>query len=219
MSQASAARAVLGPAGLSWSLTGGLGRSARHPAASATSALTDEALMARVQDGCEASYDALIARHYGPVLNFAARMTGRPDLAADVAQQAFVAVYLQRSRYRRGASVRAWLYAIVRRQCWRAVRSERRAALLGVNADAVAQDADDPGLAAEQGEVLAALRASLVSLPERERAAVILFHYLHWPYDEIAGALGCSPGAARTAACRGRARLRALMAAHQEDTR
>jgi RNA polymerase sigma-70 factor (ECF subfamily) len=219
MGQASAAQAALGPAGLSWGLTLRLGRSARRPVASATSALSDEALMARVQDGCEPSYDALVARHYAPVLNFAARMIGRPDLAADVAQQAFVAVYHQRSRYRRGASFRAWLYAIARRQCWRAVRSERRTAPPGVGANEMAQHADDPRLVAEQGETLAALRACLTSLPERERATVILFHYLQWPYDEIADALGCSPGAARTAACRGRARLRALMAAHQEDGR
>jgi RNA polymerase sigma-70 factor (ECF subfamily) len=177
---------------------------------------TDEALMARAQEGCEAAFDALIRRHYKQVANFAARMTGRPDLAPDIAQHVFALVFEKRSRYRRGHPFRPWLYIIARRRCRKVLREESRT----VAGDAVAAQREaehsDPGQAAERRETLRGLRAALTQLPERERAAVVMFHYLQWPYNEIAAALGSSSGAARTAACRGRARLRRLLAAFEE---
>jgi len=175
--------------------------------------------MERVQAGCEASFDTLVSRHYAPVCGFASRMTGRPDLAPDIAQHAFAAVYRQRDSYRRGAPFRAWLYCIARRRCRQVVRQERRNQPVLLGAEFAAGPTADPHRAAERRELLQALGAALLRLPERERAAVVMFHQLQWSYQEIAEALGCSPGAARTAACRGRGRLRALMAEFEERDR
>jgi RNA polymerase sigma-70 factor (ECF subfamily) len=144
-------------------------------------------------------------------------MTGRPDLALDIAQHVFAAIYEQRSRFRAGRPFQPWLYTIARRRCSKVLRQESRTVPcdpLGAHGEA---ERDDPGQAAERREMLRALRAALLQLPERERAAVVMFHYLQWPYSEIAAALQCSSGAARTAACRGRARLRRLLAAFEEE--
>jgi len=178
--------------------------------------LSDEALMARAQAGCDDAFDALIHRHYQPIANFAARMTGRPDLAPDVAQHVFAVIYQQRRRYRQSGAFRPWLYTIARRHCRDVVRRENRALPEDIGATVAADEQSDPPQAAEQRELLRALRTALPELPERERAAVVMFHYLQWSYKEIAAALGCSSGAARTAACRGRARLRRLLAAFEE---
>lgn len=177
-------------------------------------ALSDAALMLAVREGSREAFDHLLARHYAPVANFGARMTGSDELGLEVAQQVFTALYDQRARYRSAGHLRGWLYAMARRQCQKVVRRERRRA--GDAAEAAPAIADDPAAAAEQRATLADLRAAVMGLPERERAAVILFHYGQWSYDEIAAALGCSPGAARTAACRGRARLRAMLARLEE---
>lgn len=177
---------------------------------------SDETLMARAQEGCEAAFDALIHRHYQQIANFAARMTGRPDLAPDIAQHVFAVIYQQRRRYRQSGAFRPWLYTIARRHCRNVVRRENRALSEDIGATVAADEESDPPHAAEQRELLRALRTALPELPERERAAVVMFHYLQWSYKEIAAALGCSSGAARTAACRGRARLRRLLAAFEE---
>ena len=175
---------------------------------------SDEALMARTQEGCDASFEALVHRHYARVANFASRLTGRPDLGPDVAQHAFVVVYGQRARFRTGRRFLPWLYTIVRRHCGKVVRRESRT--LAEDAPE-GRTAPDPQAIAEGRELAAALRGALGQLPDRERAAVVMFHYMQWSYGEIAEALGCSPGAARTASCRGRRRLRALLADFGEE--
>jgi len=215
MGEASAAQAVI-PVLRAWNPARPSAPATWRTSAAAVSTLSDEALMARVQEGCETSFDALVTRHYHRVTNFAVRMVGRADLAADIAQHAFAAIHAQRSRYRRQASFRAWLYCIVRRECGRTLRRERRYVGSTVDGPPATSGGPDPHLAAERAESSARVRAALAGLPERERAAVTMFHYLGWPYDEIAQALGCSPGAARTAACRGRARLRRLLGQETE---
>jgi len=186
------------------------------PRASALRAsdVTDEHLMSEARGGCDAAFEALMHRHYRQVANFAARMTGRHDVAGDIAQHAFVALYDQRRQYRRGARLLPWLYTIVRRRCARVMRIEART--VTGSRDAVVDEAD-PAETVEGQELVGALRVALHQLPERERGAVIMFHYMQWSYDDIAEALGCKPGAARTAACRGRARLRELLADFEED--
>jgi len=172
---------------------------------------SDEVLMARAQEGCGASFDALVARHYGTVTNFAARMTGRHDLAAEVAQHAFVTVYEQRGRYRPGSLFRPWLYCIARRRCQALLRREQRSHCAELEDADLLAGSVEPAHEAERREAMSALVRGVRQLPERERAAVVLFHYVQCSYEEIAQVLGCSSGAARTAACRGRARLRRLL--------
>jgi RNA polymerase sigma-70 factor (sigma-E family) len=57
----------------------------------------------------------------------------------------------------------------------------------------------------------AALRAALLALPERQRAAIVLRFYLDLPEDQAADALRCRPGTVRSLVSRGMQSLRASM--------
>ncbi|MDL5200122.1 SigE family RNA polymerase sigma factor [Streptomyces sp. ALI-76-A] len=71
---------------------------------------------------------------------------------------------------------------------------------------------------AEAGDVSASvversrLEAALAQLPPRQRAAVVLRYYQDLPERQVAEALGCPVGTARSHASRGVARLRQLLA-------
>ncbi|MFD4574769.1 SigE family RNA polymerase sigma factor [Streptomyces sp. NPDC058417] len=56
------------------------------------------------------------------------------------------------------------------------------------------------------------LEAALAQLPPRQRAAVVLRYYQDLPETQVAQALGCPVGTARSHASRGVARLRGLLA-------
>lgn len=60
-------------------------------------------------------------------------------------------------------------------------------------------------------EQIAGLRQCLSLLGEDDRALLVLFHCENRPYQEIAELMGMTVGAARTATCRARVRLRDLM--------
>jgi len=175
----------------------------------------DEDLMRSMARGDLSAFDELLSRYHSAVVRYAARATLCDDTALDVAQEAFCEVFRQRKGFRRGAAFRPWFFTIVRRICARHVRTLRRAdptapaALDAIAGEAPGQRADD----AARGHIV---REAVLSLPERERSALVMFHTLGWSYGEIAEALGCSVGAARTAACRGRARLRKLLGAEED---
>jgi RNA polymerase sigma-70 factor (ECF subfamily) len=57
-----------------------------------------------------------------------------------------------------------------------------------------------------------ALRAALAELPERQRAALVLRHYLDLPAAEAAAVLGVSPDALRQLCHRGIESLRVSLA-------
>jgi RNA polymerase sigma-70 factor (sigma-E family) len=56
------------------------------------------------------------------------------------------------------------------------------------------------------------VRAALQAVPARQRAAVVLRHYLGLSLEETAGVLGCNLGTAKSQTSRGLARLRDLLA-------
>ena len=57
------------------------------------------------------------------------------------------------------------------------------------------------------------IRAALEAVPPRQRAAVVLRHYLGLSLQDTAGVLGCNVGTAKSQTSRGLAKLRELLAA------
>jgi RNA polymerase sigma-70 factor (ECF subfamily) len=61
---------------------------------------------------------------------------------------------------------------------------------------------------AVRGDLAGAVRDALRSLPEKERAALLLREYQQFSYEEIGAALGASVGAVKMLRLRGRGHLR-----------
>ncbi|MGA5303925.1 SigE family RNA polymerase sigma factor [Nucisporomicrobium flavum] len=59
------------------------------------------------------------------------------------------------------------------------------------------------------------IRAALEAVPPRQRAAVVLRHYLGLSLEDTAGVLGCNVGTAKSQTSRGLAKLRELLAAER----
>jgi RNA polymerase sigma factor (sigma-70 family) len=59
------------------------------------------------------------------------------------------------------------------------------------------------------------IRAALDAVPARQRAAVILRHYLGLSLEDTAGVLDCNVGTAKSQTSRGLAKLRTLLAAER----
>ncbi len=108
-------------------------------------------------------------------------------LAADVTQDAYVAAYRHRDRFRGDAPGHAWLHKIVVNQALSAVRRNR---LTVVEADltALSRSLDHARATSER----LSLFAALAELNPKQRAAVILRYYLDYDYATIAQILGTS---------------------------
>lgn len=143
-------------------------------------------------------------------LRTAAGILGSREQAADIAQDVALDAMKSVGRLRDPAAFDAWVRKIAVRHTLRALRKQRARPAeipLGLSwelSDLPAEETDrDLAIAAR-----AALGQALMTLPPRQRVALVL-RYVHDLNDrEIAAALGCRRGTANALLSRARATLR-----------
>jgi RNA polymerase sigma-70 factor, ECF subfamily len=145
----------------------------------------------------------LYREHAADVHRFAVYLSGDPPFADDLVSEAFVRVWTARERVEL-TTVRGYLFAIVRNLFLQHLRRERRRAPLD---ERIADDRPDPEVRAADQSRLQSVLAALDTLPEVDRAAVLMRANGELPYEEIAAALGISVTAAKVKVHRARLKL------------
>lgn len=171
----------------------------------------DEALLARVAEGDPAAVRAMVARKLPRLISLGQRMLGDAGEAEDVAQEAFLRIWKQASRWRPGeAKFDTWLHRVALNLCYDRLRRRRE-----VVTDQPPDQAD-PGPAPDRGleaqDVAARVSHALQRLPERQREAIVLCHYQELGNIEAAAVMGVSVEALESLLSRGRRALRATLA-------
>jgi RNA polymerase sigma-70 factor, ECF subfamily len=171
----------------------------------------------RTPDSGAAFRDAiseLFTAHFPRIYRFLHRLSGEPDVAADIAQEAFVRLHERGSLPDEPAS---WLVTVALNR-FRNVASSRSRRIRLLTADRAAHVLGDPPASpAEwigQAESRARVRAALEQLPERDRQMLLLCAE-GYRYREIATALGINEASVGTLLSRAK---RAFRAAYGDDT-
>jgi len=154
-----------------------------------------------------------VAHRYGrKIYNFAYRLTGNPDDAADLVQEVLLRVRKGLSGYQPG-SFEGWLWRITRNAFLDGVRRRQRRPTTPLPDD----DLGSLGSMPSPDEVLASVRlsddvqAALIKLPFEFREAVVLCDVVGLTYDEIAEATEVPVGTVRSRIHRGRKMLREML--------
>lgn len=173
----------------------------------------DEALLSACGRGDEAAFARLVRKHGGRVHALALRMSGSPADAEEVAQEAFWRVWSSAARWQPGgARFSTWLYRIVVNLC---IDRQRRARIRRFVQLDEGIDIADPAAGAEQvGEDRRALTTALAviaTLPERQRAAILLSADGELSNKGIADALGTTEKGVESMLVRARRTLRAAL--------
>jgi RNA polymerase sigma-70 factor (ECF subfamily) len=163
----------------------------------------DELLVVHAQAGDARAFTRLVERWRPKLVAHATRLTGRPDLAQDVVQEAWLAAVQGLARLDEPARFPAWIFRITTRRC---MDAHRRAARDGRLAADAAETAPDhvPAPSGESDDLARALTA----LPAEQRAAVALFYGEDLAVAEIAVALGVPEGTVKTRLFHARKALR-----------
>jgi RNA polymerase sigma factor (sigma-70 family) len=190
-------------------------RARRDPAEGAGGALThlsDEALVALVARSDDEALAALYDRFGRVAYGLALRVVRDPDLAEDVVQEAFLAVWRSAGRFvaERGKA-RTWVLTLVHRRAVDLVRREelRRAEPLAAAPEASAEGTDEQ---AWLGLQRAHVQQALKKLPDQQREAIELAYYGGFTQAELADRLGEPLGTIKSRMFTGLARLRDLLA-------
>lgn len=163
----------------------------------------------------DVAFDDLVDA-YGPmVLTMATRLTD-PSTGPDITQEVFLRAYRALDGYTsdriRALAVRPWLATITRNLVRNEYRRRSRRATVPLSADdqTIAQPSDRSVEAFESHDQLAAL---LRELSDPQREAIVLRHLIGLPVREVALAMGCPVGTAKSHVSRGLEQLRSSLGA------
>jgi RNA polymerase sigma-70 factor (ECF subfamily) len=150
----------------------------------------------------------------------ARRLTGNPQDAHDVVQDALVRALPALHTIAAGPRLRAWLVTIVRHihidRVRRVAREPRSVPIDGFLADSLPSREPEP--AADDGMGMEDVEAALAALPETFRRVFVLHELEGRPYRDIAGALDIPLATVGTRLNRARTKLRALLAERRDAT-
>jgi RNA polymerase sigma factor (sigma-70 family) len=169
----------------------------------------DRRLVDLVRDGYDAAFEEIVRRYRRPLDRFAAAIVG--GRSEDVTQDAFSKALLAlRREFDADIDLRPWLYRIVHNTALNHLR-ERAGGEAVLDERLPGGEAPHQAVERRQGlhDAVAAVRA----LPLRQRDAIVLRELEGRSYDEIAGELGVTRGAARQLLSRARTSMRAGVSA------
>lgn len=135
----------------------------------------DAALMRRIADGAPDASRHVVDTHLAAVHSFAWRMLGDRHEAEDVAQESFLKLWRQSSKWKPKAQISTWLRRVAYNACIDRLRKAKPTD--DIDDLALADATPDPEAQAAQADVAAQVKAAIAQLPERQRAALALAHY------------------------------------------
>jgi RNA polymerase sigma-70 factor, ECF subfamily len=198
----------------------------------------DRALLARLQAGDEAAFQALVERHDGALRRVARTFVHTPSAADDVVQETWLGVVHGLSTFEGRSSLRTWIFRIlVNRARTRAVRDARSVPFSAIESDdgpavePAAFGADgrwtsapprleyDPETRMLSAELREHLLEAVDGLAPAQRAVITLRDLVGVPADEVCELLELTEVNQRVLLHRARARVRAALVPLMEVSR
>jgi RNA polymerase sigma-70 factor, ECF subfamily len=154
--------------------------------------------------GDHQAFEELVRAYQAPVWRFLRRMLGDPELAEDVAQEAFLRAYQRLDTFTFRCRFSTWLFQVAHNAAIDAVRAQARRDRL-TRAAPLPSPPSDPHARAEIGDALARLSPKL-------RSALLVVEVLGLSYQEAGEVLGVPEGTVKSRVFQARERMAAELA-------
>ncbi|MDD2694751.1 MAG: sigma-70 family RNA polymerase sigma factor [Anaerolineales bacterium] len=163
----------------------------------------------RAQKGDPEAFGSLIEAYQKPVYNLCYRMLNDANDAEDAAQETFLRAYKNLRRYDNSRPFPTWLLSIAAHYCIDQIR-KRRMTIVSVE-ELPYPDLPDgepgPEAALSRGEEQRRIQRLLDTLSPQDRAAVVMYYWYDFSYEEISQALSLTLSAVKSRLHRARREL------------
>lgn len=174
---------------------------------------SDQKLVERVQKGDKGAFDLLVLKYQHKIVNLIMRYVRDPELALDIAQEAFIKAYRALPRFRGDSAFYTWMYRIAVNTAKNHLAAQRRRPM-DVELDlqdpeqydlhAKLRETDTPEGLALGNELKETVERAIAALPEDLRTAIVLRELEGMSYEEIAQTMDCPVGTVRSRIFRAR---------------
>ncbi|MGB9594559.1 MAG: sigma-70 family RNA polymerase sigma factor [Anaerolineae bacterium] len=164
---------------------------ASHPDPKGREAMTtsDALLLERWQEGDEAAFADIFARHYESLVRLLVKLLGSVDEAEDIAQETFWRLYRRPLSPEREHNLRGWLIRVGTRLAYNALRERARREKRQEVWKSQAKAADDPEAQALAEETRREVRQALARMPLHQ-AQILFLRHQGYTYAELAEIVG-----------------------------
>ncbi|MEX2129938.1 MAG: sigma-70 family RNA polymerase sigma factor [Pseudohongiellaceae bacterium] len=185
-------------------------------------------LITRLRNQEQAAFNALVQKSHFRLLGFAGSIAGK-ELAEDIMQDAWIAIWRGLPGFEGRASLTTWLYTIVRNECAARLKKEGRMVLLQESADRSGQLEDwmqerfhedghwnesqphwtmnTPEAMLEEQELQDCIDKNIIKLQKSQQSVFRLRELEQLPLDEVCNILDLSHSNVRVLLHRARLRL------------
>jgi RNA polymerase sigma-70 factor, ECF subfamily len=162
-------------------------------------------------EGDRVAAGTLIKAHQASLYAYILRLSGRPDIAEDVVQDAFVRVLTNLHRFNPKYRFSTWLFTIAKRLYVNACQ-KHKPIYDSDTVGGVAGDHSEPSaptlIDESRNNTRDAIAVALDALTDDQREIVVLFYQQEWPIALIAEYLDMPEGTVKSHLHRGRGKMR-----------
>ena len=172
----------------------------------------EQILIRLAAEGDRAAAAELISAHQASLYAFMLRMSGRPEVAEDIVQDAFVRVLKNLQRFDTRFRFSTWLFTIAKRLYMNAQQKHKPvydSEIVRLRESSGMDSPSRPMMNEEsQTGVRNAVEYGLSELNEQQREIILLFHQLQWSIARISEHLEMPQGTVKSHLHRARCRMR-----------
>ena len=183
-------------------------------------------IIRRCKAGDLSAFNQLVRQYEKLVYNFAYRLTNNYDDANDISQEALIRVFSAIKSFRGDASFTTWIYRITtnvfldERKRARAHPHTSLDEHVELEESSIVRQIEDPSpqplAQIEEKELGNILHLAVASLPEYQRAMVVLYHTEQKSYEEIAEIMNLPIGTVKSRLNRARLALKEILSPQRE---
>jgi RNA polymerase sigma-70 factor, ECF subfamily len=165
--------------------------------------------IALAQKGDPEAFTRLVEVYQSPVYNLCYRMLNDASDAEDAAQETFLRAYQSMKRYDNNRPFPTWLLSIAAHHCIDQIR-KRRMSIVSIDDMPYTEISDDaplPETSVSRVEERRRVQTLLETLAPVDRAAVVMYYWYEFSYEEISQALNLSLSAVKSRLHRARRAL------------